>query len=64
MSINVSYQIIDSVINAGVWHQWAKLETKKHEQVSIVLKYYDERLNVLENCIGFYKIDEMDGGTL
>ncbi|CAI6369833.1 unnamed protein product [Macrosiphum euphorbiae] len=39
-------------------------DLKKHEQVSIVLRYCDKQLNVLENFIGFYKTEKMDGETL
>jgi hypothetical protein len=39
-------------------------DLKNHEKVSIVFRYYDKRLNVLENCIGVYITDKMDDETL
>ncbi|CAI6354239.1 unnamed protein product [Macrosiphum euphorbiae] len=39
-------------------------DMKKHEQVSIVLRYCDTQLNVFESFIGFYRTDKMDGESL
>ncbi|XP_022176471.1 zinc finger MYM-type protein 1-like [Myzus persicae] len=59
-------RIIDNVKNAGMYSviMDETQDLKKHEQVSIVLRYCDKRLNVIENFIGFYKTDKMDGETL
>ncbi|XP_008183717.1 zinc finger MYM-type protein 1-like [Acyrthosiphon pisum] len=66
MGVNVLSQIIDNVKNAGMYSviMDETQDLKKHEQVSIDLRYCDKRLNVIENFIGFYKTDKLDGETL
>ena len=36
----------------------------RHEQVSVIIRYCDQVLNVHENFVGFYKTDKMDGESL
>lgn len=66
MSQNVLNQIIDNVKNADVYSviMDETQDLKKHEQVSIVLRYCDKQLNVFESFIGFYRTDKMDGESL
>lgn len=66
LSNNILSQIIDLVKNAGIYSviMDETQDLRKHEQVSIVLRYCDEKLNVFESFIGFYRTDKMDGESL
>lgn len=66
MGQNVLNQIIENVKSAGVYSviMDETQDLKKHEQVSIVLRYCDKQLNVFESFIGFYRTDKMDGESL
>lgn len=66
MGQNFMNQIIENVKNAGVYSviMDETQDMKKHEQVSIVLRYCDTQLNVFESFIGFYRTDKMDGESL
>lgn len=56
LSNNILSQIIDLVKNAGMYSviMDETQNLRKHEQVSIVLRYCDEKLNVFES---FYRTD-------
>lgn len=66
MGQNVLNQIIENVKNAGVYSVLMDetQDLKKHEQVSIVLRYCDKQLNVFESFIGLYRTDKFDGESL
>lgn len=66
LSNNILSQIIDLVKNAGIYSviMDETQDLRKHEQVSIVLRYCDEKLNAFESFIGFYRTDKMDRESL
>lgn len=66
MSKNVLNQIINSVKTAGIYSviMDETQDLKRHEQVSIVLRYCDNSLNIHESFLGLYRTENTDGESL
>ena len=66
MSNQVLGQIINNVKSAGIFSviMDETQDLRRHEQVSLVLRYCDHELNVHESFVGFYRTDSTDGESL
>jgi hypothetical protein len=39
-------------------------DISRHEQVAIVLRFVDDKFNIVESFLGFYPTDQTDGESL